>query len=143
MPDYEQPDLGALLADGARVIARRETPILERHGISMWEYVVLARLDGAGPVSQATLSTLTRRDPTRLVRHLDELQARGLVTREVDGGDRRRHLVALSASGRATLRACRRDIRTMEDELLGMLSRARRDHLRADLAALLDGERGS
>ncbi|WP_207929332.1 MarR family transcriptional regulator [Actinomadura sp. 6K520] len=114
----DRTELGFLLDRLLREVTRREQPIFERHGLQMWDYVVLAVL-GRGPArTQAGLAAATGRDKTRLIRNLDLLERSGLIRRTPDPADRRNHTVSLTPEGERTLLACREEIRAMEDELL-------------------------
>ncbi|WP_246286785.1 MarR family winged helix-turn-helix transcriptional regulator [Schumannella luteola] len=113
----------------------RETPILDAHELTMWEYAILTAISRAPDQSQRELAASSRRDATRLIRHLDTLSTRGLVRRDTDPGDRRRRVVNLTDAGATTLGSARRAIRRMEDELLAELPVEQRDQLRATLAA--------
>lgn len=110
-------DLGAAAAALARAMAAAESPILERSGMSMWEYVVLDALADATAISQTELSRRTRRDPTRLGHLLDALSDRGLVER-TRSTDRRRVSVSMSAAGRQLHAEIKAQIRAMEDSFL-------------------------
>lgn len=105
----------------ARLMAELEMPILEKHGISMWEYVVLGELVGENAPTQAVLAERSGRDQTRLIRHLDRLETAGLLTRHPDPTDRRHRIVEMTAEGRKLFRSCRRAIRRMEARLLAEL----------------------
>lgn len=126
-------DLGALLSQLIGVVVEREAPILEAHGVTMWEYVILDRLVGEDGLTQKELARRSRRDPTRLIGNLDALGDRGLIAREIDESDRRRRTVRLTDAGRELVRAARREIRQMESGLLDGLS----VDLRACLATVL------
>lgn len=130
-------DLGAVLGRLLDVITEREAPILEAHGITMWEYVILRPLADEPGMSQKALARRSRRDATRLSGHLDELAERGLITRAVDESDRRRRALYLTERGHEVVRATRHDIRTMEDELLEGLSTDEQTALRRALATTL------
>lgn len=120
----QSADLGFLLARLLRVVIAAEEPILERAGLQMWDYVVLAALgDGHAP-TQAHLATVTGRDKTRLIGNLDRLEQRGLVVRTPDPRDRRNRVVALTSQGKTLLRRCRTAIRAREAELFGELGQA-------------------
>ncbi|WP_432278777.1 hypothetical protein, partial [Nocardia carnea] len=58
-----------------------------------------------------------RPPPTRLGRHLEDLAARGILSRE-RGGDQRQHTVRITHAGRTLHNEVKRKIRTVEDELL-------------------------
>lgn len=120
--------LGEQLGVGPRVGAE----LLE-----LWEYVILSRLLGESGLTQKELAHRSRRDPTRLIGHLDALDARHLIAREVDGADRRRRTVRLTEEGRQLVLATRRDIRQMEADLLGGLSTDAQNELHDALAAVL------
>jgi DNA-binding MarR family transcriptional regulator len=130
-------DLGVLLSRLLEIVIERETPILAARELSMWEYIVLASIESEPGLSQNELARISRRDSTRLIRHLDELVARDLVVREVDPGDRRRHVVRLTDAGAERFRATQDDIRAMEAKLLSALPEAEQQQLRGALATTL------
>ncbi|PFG65820.1 DNA-binding MarR family transcriptional regulator [Propionibacteriaceae bacterium ES.041] len=115
MPD--DPDLGALLAALFPRLIAMEEPILAAAGLSMWEYTIATELAAAEALSQVELSRRTRRDPTRLGKHLDELESRGLVSRE-RSADQRQRTVRLTRAGDKAYATAKRRIRAAEDELL-------------------------
>ncbi|MGR3875576.1 MarR family winged helix-turn-helix transcriptional regulator [Streptomyces graminifolii] len=139
MAEAENPgeDLGAVLSQLLGVVVEREAPILEAHGVTMWEYVILDRLSREDGLTQKELARRSRRDPTRLIGHLDALCDRGLIAREIDESDRRRRTVRLTGSGRELVRLTRGDIRAMEADLLGGLTCDAQNDLRAALTAVL------
>jgi DNA-binding MarR family transcriptional regulator len=57
-----------------------------------------------GPLSLGVLAETTNADPPYVTLIVNELQARGLVTRTPDPEDRRRKLVALTDAGRDAVR---------------------------------------
>lgn len=135
--DGADGELGALLSELLSVVVKRETPILQARGLTMWEYVILSALTGEAGLTQKELARRSRRDPTRLIGHLDALGDRGLISRQADATDRRRRTVALTDDGRRLVRAARQDIRQMEADLLAGLPADAQDQLRAALTAVL------
>lgn len=115
MPD--EPDLGSLLARLFPRLIAMEEPILTEAGLSMWEYTIATELAAAEALSQVELSRRTRRDPTRLGQHLDELESRGLIARE-RSADQRQRTVRLTPAGTKAYTRAKRRIRAAEDELL-------------------------
>lgn len=113
----ERQDLGAQLGQATRRLIALEQPILAKHGITMWEYIVLLRLRNGPTRSQLELARAIRYDKTRLIALLDRLQQHGLVARDPVPEDRRARYVQLSADGRAKVDAVQRDIQQMEDKL--------------------------
>ncbi|MFE5641664.1 MarR family transcriptional regulator [Rhodococcus sp. NPDC056516] len=68
----------------------------------MCEYAILTEVASSTAMSQVELSRRTRRDPTRLGRHLDELVSRGLVSRE-RSRDQRQRTVGITFDGQSCL----------------------------------------
>ncbi|MFQ6324743.1 MarR family winged helix-turn-helix transcriptional regulator [Nocardia sp. CWNU-33] len=139
MPEAKRPDLAAMIGPLGRALVAAELPVLERHNLTMWGYVVLLGLGDEPVYTQSALAKAIRADKTRIIGVLDELQQRGLIDRAPDPTDRRAHLVSLTAAGRSTRERAQREIQEQEDRLLANLSAAdRRAFLRAlqTLAAL-------
>jgi DNA-binding MarR family transcriptional regulator len=111
-------DLGAQFARITRRLIALEQPLLDEHGLTMWEYAVLLRLRAAPAQTQLELAQAVNYDKTRLIALLDGLEQRGLVAREPGAGDRRARTVKLTRTGRTTVTATQRDIHQMEDRLL-------------------------
>lgn len=133
----ERPELGHLLTRLTRTVIDRELPILQRHGLSMWEYVILSALrQGAAP-TQAELSQTTGRDKTRLIGNLDRLHDAGLIRRSPDPQDRRNRVVALTPAGADAQHACHQEITAMEREVLDALRTRDRQVFERALVTLL------
>ena len=131
-------DLGELFARITQMLIAAEQPILDRHGLAMWPYVVLARLARSPAYTQLELARQIGYDKTRLIKILDQLAASGLIERIPDPEDRRARIVRLTDSGRELVTAVRAEIRAMEAEFLAPLSEPQRRSLRQMLGALLD-----
>ena len=129
-------DLGALCAGAARALAEAERPVLESHGLTMWQYVVLSALSTGAAASQLVLAQQIHYDKTRLIALLDGLEAAGLVTRAPDPADRRARVVRLTEAGISRHAAVRSAIRELEERMLAGLSAEERRALRAGLAHL-------
>jgi DNA-binding MarR family transcriptional regulator len=128
----ERRDLAAMLHPLTRALVAAELPVLARHGISMWGYVVLNALEDGPARTQAALAHAIGADKTRIIATLDELQQAGLITREPDPDDRRIRLLAISAAGRQVRAAAQSAIQANEDRVLARLEPAdRRSFLRA------------
>jgi DNA-binding MarR family transcriptional regulator len=132
----ERADLAAMIVRLSRRLIAMEEPILARHEISMWAYIVLSSLRGRPTRTQAALATAIGADKTRLIPVLDDLQRRGLIEREPDPTDRRVRLLSLTPDGRNRQQAVRADIRAAEEALLAGLPKQDRDGFLAALEAL-------
>jgi len=114
-------DLAHALSLVLRAALAAEEPVLQAHDLQMWDYVVLNALERGAAPTQSELAAAVRRDKTRLLPILDRLEARGLLRRTVDPGDRRNRVVQLTDAGRDLLGACKRGIRAGERSVLAPL----------------------
>jgi DNA-binding MarR family transcriptional regulator len=95
----------ALLTISDRLPAAIDAQLRRDHGLSRFEYYVLAMLseaeDGCHPMTE--LSFLTNGSLSRLSHAVSKMQGRGLVDRSPDPQDGRTTLVTLTRQGRALL----------------------------------------
>lgn len=98
-------------------------------GVRTQHYHVLASLADDGEAVQATLADRIVLDRSDLVTLLDELEALGYVVRRTDPADRRRKIVAITATGERQLVAMDQLIYAAEAELLEPLSTSERKTL--------------
>jgi MarR family transcriptional regulator, organic hydroperoxide resistance regulator len=118
----QRRDLAAMIVPLGRALTAAELPVLSRHGLTMWGYVVLLAL-GEQPVrTQTALAESIAADKTRIIGVLDDLQQAGLIRRDPDPADRRVNLLSLTAKGRRRRAAAQADIQHQEEHLLGRLS---------------------
>lgn len=137
-----RPDLAAMLDPLLRDTVAAEEPVLRKHGLTMWGYVVLTALDGSPMRTQAALAEAIGADKSRIIPTLDELQQAGYIERHPDPDDRRVRLLAITADGRRVKDAAQAEIQRGEDRWLGELDPAdRRTFLRV-LRQLTRGEFG-
>ena len=134
MPD--RVDLGAMVMRLGRRLIAMEQPILARHDVSMWAYIVLLALGEQPMRAQAALAAGIGADKTRLIPVLDDLQRRGLIEREPDPADRRVRLLRLTEAGRRLRQSVQAEIHQAEDDLLGDLPPADRNAFRRVLSEL-------
>jgi DNA-binding MarR family transcriptional regulator len=110
---------------------------LEQQGHSLRMHAALVGLTEQGGVSQQQLADGLAMDRSDMVKLVDRLEALGLVVRERDAGDRRRHLLAITGAGTAAMRAADAIIRRVTGAALASLSPSERADLhRLTLKAL-------
>lgn len=129
-------DLAARFARITRRLADAERSVLGRHGLSMWQYIVLSQLAREPAPAQLTLAQAIGYDKTRLISLLDELEQRALILREPDPHDRRARTIALTQAGVRLHATAQRDIHAVEDKLLDALDITERQALQAALSRL-------
>ncbi|GAA3268660.1 MarR family transcriptional regulator [Dactylosporangium vinaceum] len=105
-------------------------------GVSGRELAVLLLLDSHSPESQQQVAGRLGVDRTTMVALLDGLEAKGLVARHADAGDRRRNVVELTGSGHTTLGQAVRASDEAERQLLADLNDAESAQLRTLLTRL-------
>ena len=126
MEDHERQDLAAMLQPVVRALIDAELPVLARHDITMWGYIVLNALRDAPQSTQAALAEKIGADKTRIIATLDDLQDAGLISREPDPADRRARLLSITVSGDRVRRSVQDEIQRNEERLLAKLPAAER-----------------
>lgn len=132
--------LGYLLKHAQLRLAELAEPLYEPLGVTGRQLALLT-LFGDGPAqSQQDGAARLGVDRTTMVALVDELEAKGLVRREVAPGDRRKRLVTLTADGER-VRAAGEDVtRRAEALLLAPLPGDDAERLRAALQRVVRGE---
>ncbi|HEX6489880.1 MAG TPA: MarR family transcriptional regulator [Gaiellaceae bacterium] len=132
-----------LLASSGFLLARlglgfktRALAQLDQAGFDAYHYSVLAILGEGSRETQATIADALALDPSRLVSVLDSLEERGLIERQRDPHDRRRHVVSITSAGKKQLSRLRGIVRELEDEFLQPLDADSRETLHALLLQL-------
>jgi DNA-binding MarR family transcriptional regulator len=110
------------LLDHLARLGRRAAEASKPGGLRPRHLRALGILSEQGPQSQQGLGEVLSLDPSNVVGLLNELEERGLITRQRDPTDRRRHIVELSARGEKALAAAYVRLGLVEDSLLGALS---------------------
>jgi DNA-binding MarR family transcriptional regulator len=130
---------GLLLALLGQEAMRRLRDAHTAHNLKPRQFQILGLLHDHGGLPQRDLLATMGVDPSILVTLLNPLEANGLVARERDPADRRRHLVTLTAAGEIQLISAARAQQATEDALFASLDNDQREQLRAILLALRDG----
>jgi DNA-binding MarR family transcriptional regulator len=130
---------GLLLALLGQEAMRRLRDAHTAHNLKPRQFQILGLLHDHDGLAQRDLIATTGVDPSILVGLLNPLEADGLVARERDPADRRRHLVTLTAAGERQLASAARAQQETENALFASLDDDQREQLRALLLALRDG----
>ncbi len=124
--------LTRLLITASRLVEHDIAAQLRPFNLSHATFGVLALVQQA-PHSQRELAAATRVEEQTISQTVDRLERMGMVSRERDRTDRRRHLVTVTDVGRQTFGQATRQDRA-EQALRGL---PEADNLRASLAALI------
>ncbi len=130
---------GLLLALLGHEAMRRLRAAHTAHNLKPRQFQILGLLHDNGGMAQGELMREMDVDPSILVTLLNPLEADGLVSRERDPANRRRHLVTLTAAGERALDNASRAQKETEDQLFASLDDEQRELLGALLIALRDG----
>ena len=74
-----------------------------------------------GGITPSEISRIAGTTPARIAAELNSLEQKGLITREIDPGNRRRILVYLTPEGVKSADECRREVVKIAVELLSQL----------------------
>jgi DNA-binding MarR family transcriptional regulator len=137
--DEHRTSPGLLLALLGQEAMHRLRAAHTAHNLKPRQFQILGLLHDHGGLAQRDLVQEMGVAPSVLVTLLNPLEADGLVARERDPADRRRHLVTLTPAGEKQLAGASHAQKDTEDELFASLDHEQREHLRALLLVLRDG----
>src|SRR5829696_3236462 len=129
---------GLLLALLGQEAMRRLRDAHTAHNLKPRQFQLIGLLHDHGAMGQRELGEAMGVDPSILVTLLNPLEADGFVSRERDSGDRRRHVVTLTAAGRRHFDSATRAQREAEDALFAGLDDDQRQQQRDQRVALRD-----
>ena len=109
-------------------------------GLNLKQYGLLMLLQNEGSLSQIVVSQRVGLDRTSVMRTVDVLEARGLVRRDPDPTDRRKHSVTLTETGEALLAQSQAEVRQTEHDFAAALSEQEKVQLMSLLGRLLELE---
>jgi len=106
---------------GQLVLREIDRRLLEHFDLRSRHVGVLMGLRELGPTSQQKLGSAVRLDPATMVTTLNDLESLGLVRRDSDVNDRRRHAVKLTEAGTRTLAAAERVLDEIDEQAMSVL----------------------
>lgn len=113
--------LGPLLGRAHDRLRAQVNAVLAAHDLHTRQFGALVVLAARGPVSQRRLGDLQGVDRTTTVAVVDALEARGLIERRRDEGDRRIYSVHLTHAGRRVLEQAEAEVLRAEQDFLAPL----------------------
>ena len=127
-----------LVTQVSKAFHRRSTE--ELLGMRLKEFLVLSYLHEHPDTTQQELGEAMLFDSNMVVLVLNDLEARGLSIRRRDTGDRRRHVVEITRTGRDALARGEKAREAIEDEVFAGLTADERRSLRRLLVRALEGQ---
>lgn|GEM_PF-574106 len=118
----QAPTLVIALQRATHAAGVRMESLLAEAGVSQGEAHVLALLADGGEHAVGELQRGLGHRPSTLSGILDRLETRGLVSRALNGADRRSFLIRLTRSGRVAARAVTGALHAIEQDVLAGVS---------------------
>lgn len=135
--------LPALLAQASRLISGEFHLVVTAHGFTVSEWRVLASLSGSEPMSIGQLAQITTMKQPTVTRVLDRMQAKELVERLPNDGDRRVTLVRITPAGTRLVSKLIPLARQHEQRVLEPFGQQRAEDLKAMLRRLVELHRAA
>ncbi|MEH0424362.1 MarR family winged helix-turn-helix transcriptional regulator [Streptomyces sp. B21-083] len=126
-----------LLSGAAQQAKRLLCDELDRTGLRMQHYRVMAGLAELGECTQAELGRALELDAGNLVALLGDLERENAVTREPDPANRRRNLVRCTPQGRRLFRRMDEAVGRADETMFASFSAEERDQFHMLLARLV------
>jgi DNA-binding MarR family transcriptional regulator len=98
-----QDSVGYLIKRSHSLMHDIMDPVLEAHGFSFIQYIMLAWLRDGIVINPKAFCALYRHDTGAMTRVIDQLAERGLLERARRGGDRRKVELELTPAGRIAI----------------------------------------
>jgi MarR family transcriptional regulator, transcriptional regulator for hemolysin len=131
------PSLGYLLSDAARLLRRRFEHESRDMPMTSAQLQIVGRLARNEGIGQAALAALLDLEPMTVSRHVDRMEAAGLVERRPDPNDRRARQIYTTEKSRALLRPMRERAAVVYEQVLEGLSGEHRVVLFASLGTIV------
>jgi DNA-binding MarR family transcriptional regulator len=137
MDRTDRTSLGFLLLDAARLLRRRFQRESRDIPMTAAQLQIVARLKQGDGMTQAELASLLEIEPMTLSRHLDRMEAAGLVERRACPQDRRARRVVVTDKARALVEPMRARALAVYEQAQAGLGEAERAQLVAGLETLI------
>jgi DNA-binding MarR family transcriptional regulator len=137
MENSSRPPLGFLLADASRLLRRRFERESRDIPMTPAQLRIIARLSRREGLGQAALAGLLDIEPMTLSRHVDRMEAAGLVERRPDPSDRRARQLFTTEKSRALLQPMREKAEAIYEQVQAGMSAAERATLIAALETII------
>lgn len=124
--EIDKDSLQFIFASTIRALHKLSAVELEKHGmaISPEQFHLLKIIASKEDSIQSELAEILQLDKSGIMRHIDQMEAKGLVQRVNDAIDRRKKYIVLTQAGEAELERCKLVIYNLGDIILKGISDA-------------------
>lgn len=122
MSDSKEP-LGRLIYLLAQDIRKIAEKVLIPHDLTLEQLLLLKNMPVDSGITQSDLGKIANKTPANITRMLDRLEAKALIARRTDPGDRRACLILLTNKGRTFLEGVKEVFETFSAMLHKGISR--------------------
>ncbi|QEH36573.1 Organic hydroperoxide resistance transcriptional regulator [Aquisphaera giovannonii] len=137
-PSQLEDHLGYWLRCLSNLVSHSFADRLEKHGVSVPQWVVLRCLHDAEDTSLNELAATVGVDNGALSRMMERLLQKGLIVRETDPANRRTVRLRLSDAGKKLVPVLAREADENDAAFFGVIGEGERRQLLATVRALLD-----
>lgn len=109
------------------MIDRRSARELQKVGLSLAEWRVLAFICVSGPASASTIGKFGEIDRAEISRAVHRLEAKGLIERQPDDNHRKRFIISPTEGGQAHFKEVREDRRGFFRDMTDGLGQSERE----------------
>lgn len=102
---YPRFSIVFLLGNTVKILARKAAARFEQEDIpiNLQQHYLLNVINSQDEVNQSELAVMLERDKSAVLRHIDQLEDMGFVSREPDAQDRRRKNIVITEAGKELL----------------------------------------
>lgn len=124
--ELDKDSLQFIFASTIRALHKLSAVELEKNGISLSpeQFHLLKIIASKEDSIQSELAEILQLDKSGIMRHIDQMEAKGLVQRVNDANDRRKKYIVLTEAGDTELEKCKSVINGLGDRILGNISDA-------------------
>lgn len=118
-----------------------EQALLRTKSISFSQFMILVgfRCSDSGPVSQSHIADHLHLTEATVSRHISTLVDMGLLSREEDKGNRRKHIIKITVKGTKAFESAKKIIDKELDSIFHVIKEKDRDSIMKNFSAVLAG----
>lgn len=124
--ELDKDSLQFIFASTIRALHKLSAAEFEKHGlaISPEQFHLLKIISSKEDSIQSELAEVLQLDKSGIMRHIDQMEVKGMVQRLNDANDRRKKYIVLTEAGETELEKCKSVIKSLGDIIMWNISDA-------------------